>query len=130
MCLLVQNKIVVETKKLRDQLQQRGFGERAKGEFVLSLYEALYLLENDIDECYIDLLNIFIEFNDFPENVQSVMISMRFQLGPNGFRKFEKMITAIKINNLEKAITEMKDSFWYKQTTNRANELIEILKST
>ena len=45
MCLLIQNKVIVEKKKLKDQLQQKGFGERTDGEFVLSLYEALYLVE-------------------------------------------------------------------------------------
>ncbi len=45
MCLLVQNKAVVEKKKLQSQLQQKGFGERQEGEFVLDLKEALYLLE-------------------------------------------------------------------------------------
>ncbi len=45
MCLLVQNKAVVEKKKLQSQLKQKGFGERQEGEFVLDLKEALYLLE-------------------------------------------------------------------------------------
>ncbi len=45
MCLLIGNKAVVEEKRLASQLQQKGFGERSKGEFVLDLYEALYLLE-------------------------------------------------------------------------------------
>jgi len=45
MCLLVQNKAVVEKKRLQSQFQQKGFGERAEGEFVLDLFEAAYLLE-------------------------------------------------------------------------------------
>ncbi len=45
MCLLVGNNAVVEKKKLASQFQQKGFGERSEGEFVLDLYEALYLLE-------------------------------------------------------------------------------------
>lgn len=45
MCLLVQNKAVVEKKRIQSQLQQKGFGERSGSEFVLDLKEALYLLE-------------------------------------------------------------------------------------
>ena len=45
MCILVQNKAIVEEKRKQSQLQQKGFGERAEGEFVLDLHEALYLLE-------------------------------------------------------------------------------------
>ncbi len=45
MCILVQNKVVVEGRKLQSQLQQKGFGERTEHEFVLDLKEAIYLLE-------------------------------------------------------------------------------------
>ena len=45
MCLLIGNNAVIEEKRLASQLQQKGFGERSKGEFVLDLYETLYLLE-------------------------------------------------------------------------------------
>jgi tRNA-intron endonuclease len=45
MCLLVKSKAVVETKRLKDQLQQKGFGERTEGEYVLDLFETLYLKE-------------------------------------------------------------------------------------
>jgi len=45
MCILAQNKVIVEQKRLRDQLQQKGIGERTDREYVLDLFEALYLLE-------------------------------------------------------------------------------------
>ncbi len=45
MCILVQNKVIVEKKRIESQLQQKGFGERTEREFVLDLKEALYLLE-------------------------------------------------------------------------------------
>ncbi|MFH1225166.1 MAG: tRNA-intron lyase [Candidatus Diapherotrites archaeon] len=45
MALLIDNKVLVDDRKLADQLQQKGFGERCGREFVLDLYEAAYLLE-------------------------------------------------------------------------------------
>jgi len=45
MCFLQGNKVIVEKKRTQSQLQQKGFGERAEGEFVLDLKEAIYLLE-------------------------------------------------------------------------------------
>ncbi len=45
MCHLIGSKVIVEKKRLESQLQQKGFGERSKGEFVLDLNEAIYLLE-------------------------------------------------------------------------------------
>jgi tRNA-intron endonuclease len=41
------NKAIVESRRLRDQLIQRGFGERVGKHLVLELCEALYLLEKN-----------------------------------------------------------------------------------
>jgi len=45
MAELMQNKVIVEERKTRDQLTQKGFGERHGKELVLDLKEAIYLLE-------------------------------------------------------------------------------------
>lgn len=45
--LLVNNKIVVRDKKLKDQLIQKGFGENTGKEFVLDLKESLYLMDRE-----------------------------------------------------------------------------------
>ncbi len=42
---LLQNKVLVEEKKLADQLTSKGYGERKGKQVVLDLKEALYLLE-------------------------------------------------------------------------------------
>lgn len=44
--VLTANKVLVREKKKRDQLMQKGFGEKKEKELVLDLKEALYLLEN------------------------------------------------------------------------------------
>lgn len=45
MALLIANKVIVEDKKLKDQLIQKGFGERIEKQLVLDLKESLFLLE-------------------------------------------------------------------------------------
>ncbi len=45
MAVLISNKVIVEEKKLKDQLIQKGFGEKADRQLVLDLKEALFLLE-------------------------------------------------------------------------------------
>jgi len=92
--------------------------------------EATYLLRNDIDECLRDLANLVFkgQFYEFPKPIQMVLMDMRFQLGPAGFRKFKKMIQAFKDQNYSKAIEEMMDSNWYHQTRNRAEDLIEMVR--
>jgi lysozyme len=92
--------------------------------------EALYLLDNDIKECERDLANDIFKgfFYAFPQSIQSVLISMRFQLGRTGFRNFRKMIMAFRDWNFAEAIVQMRDSKWYEQVPTRANELIKMVK--
>ena len=101
--------------------QRRGGG--------LSETESLYLLNNDIDKCFKDLADSVFrdEFDTFPDDIQAVLISMRFQLGYGGFRGFKKMIQAFKDKNYSEAAWQMKDSGWYKQTPKRAEELIKMV---
>jgi lysozyme len=95
----------------------------------ISYTEALYLLKNDIDECVADLEKIFSDqFDKLPDHIQEVMVNMRFQLGPGGFRSFRKFIAAIRAWDIGKAKVEMLDSKWAKHDTpGRANELAEVL---
>ncbi|MCK5783862.1 MAG: lysozyme [Desulfobacterales bacterium] len=92
--------------------------------------ESRYLCENNIYECFYDLRDSIFQnqFDIFPEDIQHVLIDMRFQLGHNGFRKFKKMISTFQRLELDDAVKEMKDSRWYRQTPTRAKELIETVK--
>ena len=90
----------------------------------ISRAEADYLLIHDVLKCSEDLYKIFDDFENFPVQVQTVLLNMRFQLGAGGFRKFRKFIQACKLHAWKIAIKEMKDSLWYRQTTNRADRLI------
>ena len=90
--------------------------------------EALYLLNNDITACLRDLESIFqFEWDKFPDPVKMAMVSLRFQLGPGGFRGFKKMIGALKFGDFKSAAAQMKDSNWYRQTPRRADELIKMV---
>jgi len=44
-CKLVENKVIVESSRLRDSLIQKGFGELVERKLILSLNEAIYLVE-------------------------------------------------------------------------------------
>lgn len=48
------------------------------------------------------------------------LVDMMFNLGPTRFATFEKMITAIKAEDWEKAADEALDSKWAKQVGDRA----------
>jgi len=92
--------------------------------------EARFLLKNDIDECRWDLAKIFQSFDSYPDYVQEVLMNMRFQLGPGGFRSFKKFIAAINGWDFSQAKIEMLDSKWAKlDTPKRAKYLSEVLIS-
>lgn len=91
--------------------------------------EAIYLFYNDIVRCENDLKGLFSNWNDYPENIQMVLMDMRFQLGGRGLRGFRLMIRAVYNRDWQEMIRQMKDSKWYKQTPNRAKDLIELVRS-
>ena len=86
------------------------------------------MYDEDVTEVVADLKIIFTDFDDLPYDIHIVLADMRFQLGANRFRKFRKMIAAVKQSNWPEMIIQMKDSDWYKQTTNRANDLISMVR--
>lgn len=91
----------------------------------ISKEEALHLLNNDTTESFRKLTCIFPDqFRGWPDKFQRVLTDMHFQLGDAGFRKFKKMIRAVKAEDRVEMIRQMRDSRWYRQTTNRAEDLI------
>jgi len=109
--------------------------------------EAVMLLENDVQECIADLKDIFQDdsepidapdttadkenrFDLLPESTQRVLVDMRFNLGYQGFRKFKKMIKAVKQQDFHTAAREMKDSRWYHQVGERAKRLTEMMQGS
>lgn len=91
--------------------------------------EALYLLRNDIKECETDLRTIFDNFEGLDDIRKNVLIDMRFNIGPNRFRQFKKMIAAVRQKDFQLAAEEMKDSNWYRQVGKRAENLCEMMRS-
>lgn len=57
----------------------------------ISEQEALDMLFNDVGKCLSDLREIFRQFDQLPENIQLVLVDMRFQLGSSVCRKSSEM---------------------------------------
>jgi len=93
----------------------------------ISESEALYLLRHDIKRCKSELNEIFKDFNDLPKEIQNVLVDMIFNLGKTRFLKFEKMIQAVKNEDYEEMVKQMKDSKWCKQVKSRCDELSKIV---
>jgi lysozyme len=88
-----------------------GRNVRDKG---LTGMEALYLLDNDIDECEADLLTFpwFVTLNAIR---QRAVLDLRFNLGPTKLRQFKKFLGAMNACDFPTAAAELMDSRWFLQ---------------
>lgn len=94
----------------------------------ISRPEALYMLENDIDECIDDLDTNFPWFADISDVRKRVLIDMRFNLGMDGLRGFPKFLAACARGDWETAALEMEDSLWWDQVGTRARRLQHFMR--
>jgi lysozyme len=90
--------------------------------------EALMLLAHDIQDCEQDLKQ-FGWFNRLDPVRRKVVLDMRFNLGPGGFRGFRKMIAALERDDYDTAADEMVDSAWYHQVGNRSKRLVTMMRT-
>lgn len=90
-----------------------------------------FIFQCDLQECIVDLESFVFpgQFDSFPENIQHVLLDMRFQLGFMGFRNFKKMIAAFKRMDFAEAVRQMKKSRWYFQVPARAEKLIGMVEA-
>ena len=93
-------------------------GTEVSKEQVDKWFEAdLYVAINDMEKFTADM--------QVDENVKECITHMVFQLGLPRLNIFKNFKQALIDGDIAKAQAEMKDSLWYRQTTNRAERLIE-----
>ena len=103
-----------------DPENEMAVGTKVSKMRVAECFEAdLYVAMNDMEK--------FTEGMEVDDNIKECVTEMVFQLGLPRLNKFKKFKQALLDGDIETAQAEMKDSLWYKQTTNRAERLIEKL---
>ena len=75
-------------------------------------------------------METFTEGMNIDDNAKECVLHMVFQLGLPRLNKFIKFKKCLTENDIEGAMVEMKDSLWYRQTTNRANRIIDKMKKS
>ena len=75
-------------------------------------------------------METFTEGMNIDDNAKECVLHMVFQLGLPRLNKFVKFKKCLSGNDIEGAMVEMKDSLWYRQTTNRANRIIDKMKKS
>jgi len=83
----------------------------------------------DIKNCLEDCANIFMNWEELPDEAKCILANMAFNLGGPRLRKFAKMIDAIHREDFEAAADEMHDSRWRRQVPQRAGRLITRMRA-
>jgi len=83
----------------------------------------------DIRNCLEDCGNIFMNWEELPDEAKCILANMAFNLGGPRLRKFSKMIDAIHREDFEAAADEMHDSRWRRQVPQRAGRLINRMRA-
>lgn len=68
-------------------------------------------------------------FNNFPDEVQEILINMMFNMGRTRLSLFRNFNKALIDGDWSTAADEMIDSKWYKQVTNRAQRLVDRMRN-
>ena len=84
-------------------------------------------VQTSIMECYALYNESY--FEDFPDEVQEILVNMMFNMGRPRLSQFKKMNAALKKDDFKEAAKEGRDSRWYRQVTNRAERLMSRLEN-
>lgn len=105
-----------------------GYGRNLKDRGI-SLSEAEFLLNNDIDIARQDLVRNVPCFRHLSAERQAVLVDMSVNLGINRLLGFVKFLKALAKGDYETASKEMLDSKWAEQVGERAQRLAEIMET-
>ena len=78
---------------------------------------------HDVQSVHEDCYLLFPKFGKKPEEVQLIIANMMFNLGRTRLSRFKRFRIAVNEGKYDVAATEMMDSKWYRQVTNRAERL-------
>jgi lysozyme len=85
--------------------------------------------ESDIQTVLSDCNKLYSDFEDLPEEAQLIIANMMFNLGYPRLSKFKGMKRGVDARDWNAAADEMVDSRWYRQVTNRAERLVQRMRS-
>ncbi len=85
--------------------------------------------EDDVQNVLTDCEKLYVQWEHLPEEAQRVIANMMFNMGYTRLSKFKGMKRGVDARDWNAAADEMVDSRWYNQVTNRANRLVERMRS-
>ena len=85
--------------------------------------------ESDVKGVIKDCNKLYNDFDELPEEAQQIIANMMFNLGRTRLTKFRGMKRGVDAMDWNAAADEMVDSAWYRQVTNRADRLVQRMRS-
>ena len=85
--------------------------------------------QEDIDQVLADCDKLYDDYEELPEEVRLIIANMMFNLGYPRLSAFKGMKAGVDARDWNKAADEMVDSRWYKQVPNRAERLVQRMRS-
>tara|TARA_A100001515_G_C4581794_1_gene213166 strand:- start:1294 stop:1734 length:441 start_codon:yes stop_codon:yes gene_type:complete len=85
--------------------------------------------EQDVETVLEDCCRLYSDFDELPEEVQRIVANMMFNLGYPRLSAFRGMKAGVDARDWDKAADEMVDSRWYSQVPNRAERLVNRMRS-
>lgn len=85
--------------------------------------------EQDVETVLEDCCRLYSDFDELPEEVQRIVANMMFNLGYPRLSAFRGMKAGVNARDWDKAADEMVDSRWYNQVPNRAERLVNRMRS-
>ncbi len=114
------------TKPYRDNAKWAvGIGHNLSGDEPIRNYtkeEVEELFARDLARAQDICAKIYAGFEQFSPNVKLVLVSLAFNLGETGLRKFIKFNGYVNQMDWENAAKELEDSKWYGQVGKRGRE--------
>jgi len=85
--------------------------------------------DKDVEIVINDCRQLYEDFDDLPGEAQLIIANMMFNMGRPRLSKFKGMKRGVDGRDWNAAADEMVDSKWYRQVTNRADRLVQRMRS-
>jgi lysozyme len=94
----------------------------------ISESEALFLFNNDLQDVKLAAKK-YHWFDELTEVRQAAIMDLLFNLGPDKFAGFRNFIQAMSLKQYTWAVSELKDSLWFKQVGRRGPRICSMILS-
>ena len=102
-------------------------GDRVKSNYSEKEIQAFF--NKDCNAALIIARRQFNNFDSLPDDIKEIIVSICFNLGEGGIKKFVKFKNAIARKDYKRAAKELKDSAWHKQVGVRGKKYVAILNN-